>query len=125
MFPDRFTQTALDAFKTRLKHFEGDEFIAYMGISDAIAHVEGKAALIEFLKKVSDLLDTVRNDIGILLDVVLFSDHANNFTKSRRVDLSTSLVEAGFRNVDQLEKKKRFCAARKRPCQFCRHLFGR
>ncbi len=108
VFPDRFTQTALDAFKTRLKHFKGDEFIAYMGISDAIAHVEGQAALIEFLKKVSDLLDTVRNDIGILLDVVLFSDHANNFTKNRRVDLSTPLVEAGFKDVNQLEKKKDF-----------------
>ena len=72
------------AFKTRLKHFKGEEFIAYMGISDAIAHVEGEAALMEFLKKVSDLLDTVRNDIGILLDVVLFSDHGNNFTKNRR-----------------------------------------
>lgn len=81
-----------------------------MCISDATAHVEGEAVLIEFLKKVSDLLDTVRNDIGILLDVVLFSDHANNFIKSRRVDLSTPLVEAGFRNVDQLEKKNRFHA---------------
>lgn len=108
MFPDTFTQTALDAFKTRLKHFKGDEFIAYMGISDAIAHVEGEAALNEFFKKVSDLLDTVRNDIGILLDVVLFSDHANNFTQNRRVDLSTPLVEAGFRNTDQLEERKDF-----------------
>ncbi len=108
VFPDTFTQTALDAFKTRLKHFKGDEFIAYMGISDAIAHVEGEAALNEFLKKVSDLLDTVRNDIGILLDVVLFSDHANNFTQNRRVDLSTPLVEAGFKNTDQLEERKDF-----------------
>ncbi len=108
VFPDTFTQTALEAFKTRLKHFKGEEFIAYMGISDAIAHVEGEAALMEFLKKVSDLLDTVRNDIGGLLDVVLFSDHANNFTKNRRLDLSTPLIEAGFRDVDQLEEKKDF-----------------
>ena len=50
----------------------------------------------------------MRNDIGILLDVVLFSDHANNFTKNRRVDLSTPLVEAGFKDVNQLEAKKDF-----------------
>ncbi len=103
VFPDKFTQTALDAFKTRLKHFKGEEFIAYMGISDAIAHVEGEDALAEFLKKVSGLLDTVRNDLGIRLDVVLFSDHANNFNISHRVDLSTPLIEAGFKPVNQLE----------------------
>jgi len=31
-----------------------------------------------------------------------------NFTQNRRVDLSTPLVEAGFRNTDQLEERKDF-----------------
>ena len=108
VFPDKFTQAALDAFKTRLKIFKGDEFIAYMGLSDAIAHVEGEAALIEFLKKISDLMDSVRNELGILLDVVLFSDHANNFTMNQRVDLSAPLVEAGFKDVKQLKGQMDF-----------------
>lgn len=108
VFPDKFTQAALDTFKTRLKNFKGDEFIAYMGISDAIAHVEGEAALIEFLKKISDLMDSVRNELGILLDVVLFSDHANNFTMNQWVDLSTPLVEAGFKDVKQLKGQMDF-----------------
>ncbi len=85
-----------------LRKFKGDEFSAYMGISDAIAHVEGEAALIEFLIKVSDLLDAVRNDLGILLDVVLFSDHANNFTTNQLVDLSTPLVAAGFNTAGSM-----------------------
>ena len=108
VFPDTFTRTALDGFKTRLKDFKGDEFIAYMGMSDAIAHVDGEAALIEFLKKVSALLDSVRNDLGILLDVVLFSDHANNFSANQRVDLTTPLVDAGFIEAYRIEKKNDF-----------------
>ena len=108
VFPDKFTRTALDGFKTRLKEFKGDEFIAYMGMSDAIAHVDGEAALIEFLKKISVLLDSVRNDLGIPLDVVLFSDHANNFSMNQRVDLSTPLVNAGFKEAVRIEKPKDF-----------------
>lgn len=54
------------------------------------------------------MLDSVRNDLGIPLDVVLFSDHANNFTSNQRVDLSTPLIEAGFNNVKQLSEPQDF-----------------
>ena len=103
VFPEKFSQTAIDAFYDRLKQFEGDEFIAYMGISDAIAHVEGEKALIIFLKTISDLLETVRIDLGVSLDVVFFSDHANNFADNRRVDLRGPLMDAGFRLSSRLE----------------------
>ena len=108
VFPDKFTRTTLDAFKNRLKRFQGDEFIAYMGISDAIAHVEGEAATIEFMRNISRLLYSVRNELGMELDIVLFSDHANNFTLNRRVDLSSALVDAGYRNVNQLINPRDF-----------------
>ena len=108
VFPDKFTQAALDGFTSRLRTFQGDEFIAYMGMSDAIAHVEGEAALRNFLKKISILLDSVRNDLGIPMDVVLFSDHANNFSVNRWADLSTPLIRAGFQDVDQLKAENDF-----------------
>lgn len=108
VFPDKFTQTALDGFKARLEQFTGNEFIAYMGLSDAIAHVEGEVALREFLKKISVLLDSVRTDLGVSMDVVMFSDHANNFNLNRRVDLSMPLVQAGYREATRLEEKMDF-----------------
>ncbi len=108
VFPDKFTQAALDGFKARLRTFQGDEFIAYMGLSDAIAHVEGEAALNDFLIKISTLLDSVRHDLGIAMDVVLFSDHANNFSVNRRADLSAPLVRAGYQDVAQLRAQNDF-----------------
>ncbi len=112
IFPDTFAQTALDAFHEQLLAFKGDQFIAYMGLSDPIAHVEGRAALKEFLKKVSAMLETTRNDLGILMDVVLFSDHANNLMENRRVDLSAELERNGFHDVDQLEQLRDFVLPR-------------
>ena len=58
--------------------------------------------------KISFLLDSVRNDLGIPLDVVLFSDHANNFSVNQRVDLSTPLVNAGFKEVVRIERPNDF-----------------
>ncbi len=112
VFPDKFTQTALSTFHKRLLAFTGDTFIAYIGLSDPIAHVEGKEALIEFLKKISIMLDTIRNDLGILLDVVLFSDHANNLITNQRVKLGSVLEKHGYNDVEMLVKAKDFVLPR-------------
>jgi len=106
VFPDKFTRTAMELFKKRVVEFKGDEFIAYMGISDAIAHVEGRQAQKEFLKKISSLLDIIRDEVGIKLDIIVFSDHGNNYMKNRRVDLSSALVKGGFRDATQLNTPK-------------------
>lgn len=102
VFPDQFTQTAIDTFKDKLLHFKGTEFIAYMGFSDAIAHVHGKTGQMEFLKRISHVLDDVRTESGRLMDVVVFSDHGNNFKPNIRVDLADVLEKAGFHDTDQL-----------------------
>jgi hypothetical protein len=112
VFPDKFTRTVMDTFKQRLMAFKGDEFIAYMGISDAIAHVEGRPAQKEFLKKISFLLDDTRNELGMMLDVVVFSDHGNNYIKNQWVDLSTPLVKGGFEDVTALNSTKDFVLPR-------------
>ncbi len=112
VFPDQFTQTAIDTFKNKLLNFKGKEFIAYMGFSDAIAHVQGKDAQIEFLKKISFLLDEIRNELGILLDVVIFSDHGNNFVDNIRVDLAGELKKAGLNDTDHLESINDFILPR-------------
>lgn len=103
VFPDQFTQTAIDTFKQRLLEFKGNEFIAYMGFSDAIAHVQGRYAQAEYLKMISHILDEVRNELGIPLDVVLFSDHGNNFKQNTRVDLAAELEKAGLNDAEQLK----------------------
>ena len=112
VFPDRFTQTAIESFKKRVLEYKGDEFIAYMGISDAIAHVEGRLAQKQFLKRISTLLDATRNELGILLDVVVFSDHGNNYAHNQRVDLATALIRAGYRDARALEMANDFVLLR-------------
>jgi len=102
----------MESFKKRIIEFKGSEFIAYMGISDAIAHVQGRPAQKDFLKKISALLDKTRNELGILLDVVVFSDHGNNYVRNHRVDLAAALVEGGFRDVTQLKAPNDFVLPR-------------
>ncbi|MCF8070352.1 MAG: hypothetical protein K9L30_17355 [Desulfobacterales bacterium] len=108
VFPEKFTRTAIDAFKTRLINFDGNEFIAYMGLSDPIGHVEGKDALEKFLIKISDMLDDVRNDLGIPLNVVFFSDHANNLKPNVRADIYEPLRKKGFHDVEVLKNARDF-----------------
>ena len=108
VFPDRFTQTAMDGFKKRVVEFKGTEFIAYMGISDAISHVRGREALKNFLKRISRLLDETRNESGVQMDMVVFSDHGNNFVPNQWVDLVTPLAKAGFTDSKHLETQKDF-----------------
>ena len=112
VFPEKFTQTAIESFKKRVLEYKGDEFIAYMGISDAIAHVEGRQAQKEFLKAISTLLNTTRTELGILLDVVVFSDHGNNYADNQRVDLATALIKAGYRDAKALEMANDFVLLR-------------
>ena len=112
VFPNTFAQAALDAFYEQLLTFKGDRFVAYLGLTDPIAHVEGKEALKAFLKKISAMLDKTRNDLGILMDVVLFSDHSNNLIENQRVDIGAELEKNGYRDVDLLEQPQDFVLPR-------------
>ena len=112
VFPDQFTRTTMEAFKKRILEFKGSEFIAYMGLSDSISHVRGRKAQKDFLKEISSLLHETRNELGILLDVVVFSDHGNNHIKNHRVDLAGALVKAGFRDATELTTSKDFVLLR-------------
>ena len=112
VFPDRFTQTAMDAFKQRLLTFQGNEFIAYMGLTDAIAHVDGRTALKGFLKQISDLIHEIRSELGASLDIVVFSDHGNNMVQNNHVDLAATLVENGYQDRSALEAPKDFVLVR-------------
>ncbi len=112
VFPDKFTTAAIDGFKNRILNFEGNEFIAYMGLSDAIAHVRGRQAQKEFLKQISTLMDMTRNELGILLDVIMFSDHGNNYADNRHVDLVTALENGEFRDASELIKPTDFVLPR-------------
>ncbi len=103
VFPDKFTKAAIEGFKNKILNFKGDEFIAYMGLSDAIAHVRGRQAQKDFMKQISALMDMTRNELGILLDVIMFSDHGNNYADNQRVDLVTALENNGFRDASELK----------------------
>ncbi len=112
VFPDKFTSAAIDGFKNKILNFKGNEFIAYMGLSDAIAHIRGRQAQKEFMKQISTLMDITRNELGILLDVIMFSDHANNYADNRRVNLVAALENGGFRDASQLNKPTDFVLPR-------------
>ena len=57
-------------------------------------------------------MDETRNELGILLDVVLFSDHGNNHLINERVDLADALVKVGFKDASKLTNPKDFVLLR-------------
>ncbi|MBI5629669.1 MAG: hypothetical protein HY921_02160 [Elusimicrobia bacterium] len=107
-FPRGFSDLAFAGLKKRILRFQGDQFIAYMGLTDPIAHVEGEERLKAFLREFDALIEKTRAELPIPLKIVMFSDHGNNLAANRRVDLAGPLRSAGFNPVGALAAKEDF-----------------
>ncbi|MEJ7616806.1 MAG: hypothetical protein WKF30_07525 [Pyrinomonadaceae bacterium] len=74
-----------------------ETFYAYLGATDSLAHLGGEAMLRGYLKRVDNFLREVVREGGGQVEVTIFSDHGNHFTKYRRVRLKDALRRAGFK----------------------------
>lgn len=89
--------------RQKFKSSRDETFYAYLGATDSLAHLGGEAMLRGYLKRVDNFLHDVIREGGDQVEVTIFSDHGNHFTKYRRVRLKDALRREGFR----LEKSMR------------------
>ncbi len=112
VFPNLFTNMTMKTFARLLQEHPNDRFVAYIGLTDPIAHIKGKESLKEFLRKFDRQLTDIVESLPFRLDMVLFSDHGNDFMENRPVDLSTPLEKAGFLDAQTLKAPKDFILLR-------------
>lgn len=105
-FPESFTEAAFTGFKRRILAYRGDDFVAYMGLTDPIAHVRGEKKLREFLKNFDALIERTRRELDIPLRIVMFSDHGNDLGTNERVDVAKALDSGGFHRVKSPKDEK-------------------
>ncbi len=89
-------QLELLALKRSFRHSTAQEFIGYIGETDGLAHLGGREAQKNFLRSLDRAIEELRAESGGQLEVEMFSDHGNDFTAYRKVDLNTPLEQAGF-----------------------------
>lgn len=107
-FPQSFTDAAFKAFKRRILAYPGDQFVAYMGLTDPIAHVKGEEPLKAFLRDFDSMIEAIQKELPFPVKVVMFSDHGNNLRPNARVDLFSPLAAGGFRSADSLKSPEDF-----------------
>lgn len=77
--------------------------VAYVVATDALAHRQGRAAVVHALLALEPMLDDLRARLGPDTHLIMFSDHGNDFVRSRRVSLIDSLEAAGFNSTERIE----------------------
>jgi hypothetical protein len=89
-------QFDLLAMKRAFRKSHAPEFIGYIGETDGLAHLGGKRAQKNFLRALDRAIEELIAESNEQLEVEMFSDHGNDFTSYRKVDLNTPLEQAGF-----------------------------
>lgn len=90
------SQFDLLALKRSFRKSQASEFIGYIGETDGLAHLGGKRVQKAFLRSLDRAVEELIRESHGQLEVEMFSDHGNDFTKYRKVDLNTPLKKAGF-----------------------------
>ncbi len=91
-FPVFTASWDLHKLKKKLLSSKKPFFKAFITATDQLCHSRGKEHLKNFLMKMSRELGNISEDN----ELVLFSDHGNNFVKSKRIALEEYLKNAGF-----------------------------
>lgn len=81
-------------------------FIAYLGSTDPMAHVSGEWLLLNFLGTLDKVCQEIIHKSKGQVDITLFSDHGNHFTRYRKVNLEPELRRLGFRLDDALKDER-------------------
>ncbi|MEJ7713928.1 MAG: hypothetical protein WKF84_29805 [Pyrinomonadaceae bacterium] len=83
--------------RQKFKSSRDENFYAYLGATDSLAHLGGEAMLRSYLKRVDNFLSDVVREHGDQLEITIFSDHGNHFTNYQRVHLKEAVRKAGFK----------------------------
>lgn len=99
LFPDALLAAEMGDLEEEIeRHAATDStVVAYVVSTDALAHRAGRPAVVAAVLGIERMIGRLRARHGSGLRVILFSDHGNNFTTSRRVALEDSLRAARFR----------------------------
>ncbi|MFQ5662402.1 MAG: hypothetical protein ACE5HL_01040 [Terriglobia bacterium] len=83
-----------------LKKFERSTkpvYLAYLDSSDPLAHLGGKRFLRGLLRQIDRSIPRLRRRAAGPIEVIVFSDHGNDFRRYRRAPLARALKRRGFR----------------------------
>jgi hypothetical protein len=97
--------TARQDLKHAMHHFDSNGAnlaIAYMGTTDGVAHKLGEAGIRDILVEIDRLLREFIFAHRGHLRIVFGSDHGNNYTPCRRIDLEPLLKARGFQLADRI-----------------------
>lgn len=81
-------------------------FFAYMGATDSLAHLGGKRLVRAFLNRLDATLKGLSDDYGGELEVTIFSDHGNHFTRYRRSDVNRAISAGGFKLENKVRDRR-------------------
>lgn len=81
-------------------------FIAYLGSTDPLAHIGGEWLLRNFLGTLDKTCREIIQKANGQVDITLFSDHGNHFTRYRKVNLKPELERMGFRLDEKLKDER-------------------
>ncbi len=80
-------------------------YLAYLGATDALAHVGGERMLRNVLSALDDTCREIVLSAGGRVDITIFSDHGNQFDRQHKSDLRRRLESAGFKPGGNLKKE--------------------
>ncbi|MBI3950141.1 MAG: hypothetical protein HY314_06775 [Acidobacteria bacterium] len=92
--------------RDKFERSKASTFIAYIGSTDPLAHVGGEWLLRSFLGVLDKTCEEIIEQSNGQVDISVFSDHGNHFTRYRKVDLVPELKRLGFRLDDGLKDER-------------------
>ena len=108
--PRRIARSELHEIGDALLASRKDTFVAYLGTSDAVLHLYGRAGAREFLAEVDAYLQSldarVRARSGRGLKIDLVSDHGSTMMASQVVPVEDALAACGFRRSEEMRGER-------------------
>lgn len=95
-------QFSLDHVRRKFLRSRQPVFLAYLDSTDPGAHISGKWMVRDVLRRLDRMVGELRRTAPTPVEVVLFSDHGNDFTRFRKAELEEPLERAGFRIENKL-----------------------
>ncbi len=96
----------LSQIRRNFRKSDAPTYLAYIGATDALAHVGGERMLRNVLSALDDTCREIVLNAGGQVDITVFSDHGNQFVHQRKTDLRRRLESAGFKPGGNLKKER-------------------
>lgn len=99
-------QLTLRKIRRHFEHSTAPLFLAYLGSTDPMAHISGQWLLRRFLGSLERMCEEIIHRSNGQVDITLFSDHGNHFTRYRKVNLEPELRRLGLRLSNRLTDER-------------------